>query len=308
MGTAIVSMALSLDGWEVVSRILLVVAAGLWLGYVGVGVQRLVCAPTRLRQDASTPGALTLVAGTAVLGSRLLRLGWELPALAALVAAALLWAALVPRVLRAWNRPTVGASFVLAVSTEALAVLAANSAIVAHETWLGIAAAVFLLLGLGAYAFVLASFDLRQLRIGRGDHWVAGGALAIATVACDRTADATAALPALHALHGPLADGAIALWIAAALWLPLLLAGEVLTPRPTFDARRWSTVFPFGMYAVCSFRTGEATAFGGPATFARAWIWAAVALWLVVAVGMLRRGAAIARDHPAQKGSLGSGP
>jgi tellurite resistance protein TehA-like permease len=241
---------------------------------------------------------LTLVAGTAVLGSRLLRVGWVIPAGVALAAATVLWAALVPRVLRAWARPTVGSSFVLAVSTESLAVLAANAAIVRHETWLALAALTLLLLGLAGYAFVLGSFDRRQLRTGCGDHWVAGGALAIATVACDRTAAAAAGLPSLHVLHGALADGAIVLWIAAAVWLPLLLAAELRSPRIAYDARRWSTVFPFGMYAVCSFRTGEATVFGGPGTFARVWIWAAVAVWLVVAIGMLRRGAALARSGP----------
>jgi hypothetical protein len=32
MGTAIVSMALSLDGWETLSRVLLAAALALWLG------------------------------------------------------------------------------------------------------------------------------------------------------------------------------------------------------------------------------------------------------------------------------------
>ena len=42
------------------------------------------------------------------------------------------------------------------------------------------------LLGLGFYAFVIARFDLRQLVVGRGDHWVTGGALAISTLAAGR--------------------------------------------------------------------------------------------------------------------------
>jgi hypothetical protein len=37
------------------------------------------------------------------------------------------------------------------------------------------------------------------------------------------------------------------------LWLPVLLLDEALHPRPRYDVRRWSTVFPVGMYAACSF-------------------------------------------------------
>jgi hypothetical protein len=295
MGTGIVSIALALDGWSLAARILAGVAAALWLGCVGVARDRLRRAPERLRAEASTPAALTLVAGTAVLGSALVRLGRDAPAAAALGLAACLWLALVPRVLARWKRPSVGVSFVLAVSTESLAVLAANLALANRRAWLAAAALAFLVLGVAAYAFVLAGFDLAQLRVGRGDHWVAGGALAIATVASDRTADAAAALPSLQALHAPLADAAVALWLCAALWLPVLLAAELRWPRPGYHVQRWSTVFPLGMYAVCSFDTGEATGFDAPGAFARGWVWAAVAVWLVVFAGLLRRGAASVR-------------
>jgi hypothetical protein len=234
-------MALSLDGAELLSRALLALAAALWIGVVAIAADRLIHARARLRAEARTPAALTLVAGTAVLGSRLQRLGWDLPAGVALAAAAVVWAALVPRVLRTWSRPTIGVSFVLVVATESLAVLAANAAIVERQAWLAFAAVVFLLLGLGAYAFVLASFDLRQVHAGRGDQWVAGGALAIATVACDRTASAAAALPPLHALHGLLAGGAVVLWVAAVAWLPLLLVSELTGGGTTRAAGRRSS-------------------------------------------------------------------
>ena len=99
--------------------------------------------------------------------------------------------------------------------------------------------------------------------VGRGDHWIFGGALAIATLAC---ADTTAALTATSTLTGlepALEDATLALWAAAALWRPVLLVGEVIAPRLGYDTRRWSTVFPFGMYAVCSLATGGLTGIGG---------------------------------------------
>jgi tellurite resistance protein TehA-like permease len=82
-------------------------------------------------------------------------------------------------------------------------------------------------------------------------------------------------------------------------WLPVLLAAEALRPRPGYDVRRWSTVFPVGMYAACSFAVGAAVHAPGITDFARVWIWAGVAVWLVVFVAMLRRGLEFARgEHP----------
>jgi tellurite resistance protein TehA-like permease len=63
--------------------------------------------------------------------------------------------------------------------------------------------------------------------------------------------------------------------------------------------RRWSTVFPVGMYAACSFLVGAAAHAPGITDFARVWIWVAVAVWLVVFVAMLGRGIELARgQHP----------
>lgn len=136
--------------------------------------------------------------------------------------------------------------------------------------------------------------DLRQLTAGSGDHWVFGGALAIATLACARTTTALTATSTLPGLHGALREATLAIW-AAALWLPALLAGELISPRLRYDTRRRSTVFPFGMYAVCSMAAGGVTGIDGVSTFGRIWIWIALAVWGVVFAGMIRRGVALGR-------------
>ncbi len=80
--------------------------------------------------------------------------------------------------LRHWATPTVGVSFVVVVATEALAVAAATLATSLDARWLIDTALVPFALGLAFYVFVITRFDWRQLAIGRGDHWVSGGALA----------------------------------------------------------------------------------------------------------------------------------
>ena len=115
-------------------------------------------------------------------------------------------AALLGPVLANWRTPTVGASLVLTVSTESLAVLAATLAVPEHAHWLLDAALAPFALGLGFYVFVISRFDLRQLVVGRGDHWITGGALAISTLAAGRITAGAKALATLGGGGGSLKD------------------------------------------------------------------------------------------------------
>jgi tellurite resistance protein TehA-like permease len=299
MGTGIVSIGLAVDGFETLSRVLLAVAAAVWAGLGFLLVGRAIGDRPRAELEAESPASLTGVAGTAVLGARCALLGWNFVAMAMLALAACLWLLLVPRVLRHWKTPTVGASFILTVGTESLAVLAAIVALRERVAWLAIGALCALALGVLAYVFVLARFDFRQLLVGHGDHWVAGGALAIATLACGKAEEAAAGLAALHGLAGPLGWAALVLWIGAVLWLPALVICELVAPRLHYDVRRWSTVFPVGMYAACSFEVGAVRSIDGLVDFARVWVWVAVVLWAVVFAALLRRGVVLWRTVPA---------
>jgi hypothetical protein len=301
MGTGIVSIALSLDSYETLSRILLVVDALVWLALGLLLGGRILLERHRARLEARSPAALTGVAGTAVLGTRMTLLGWSWAGITLLIIATLFWLLLLTPVLTHWKTPTVGVSLVLTVSTESLAVLGAVIAAHDHAGWLLDAALATFLLGLGFYVFVISRFDLGQLLVGAGDHWVTGGALAISTLAAGRvTLGAANDLGGLGHIHGALQDTTLVLWALAIAWLPALLICEVLRPRLRYDVRRWSTVFPVGMYAACSFVAGKAATTAGIADFARVWVWAGVAVWLIVFLAMLRRGAQLARataDH-----------
>jgi len=299
MGTEIVSTGLSLDHRETLSRILLVIGAVAWIALGLLLAGRAVRDRERVHREARSPAALTGVAGTAVLGARLTILGWGGTGIALLVVATGFWLALLAPVLRNWVTPTVGVSLVLTVSTESLAVLSATLAAHERAQWLLYAALAPFLLGLAFYLFVISRFDLRQLVVGRGDHWITGGALAISTLAAGRITLSAHGLHQLGGLHDALKTTSIVLWALTIAWLPVLLAAELLRPRLGYDVRRWSTVFPVGMYAACSFVVGAAAQASGITDFARVWVWAGVAIWLVVFLAMLRRGVQLARaEHP----------
>jgi tellurite resistance protein TehA-like permease len=299
MGTAVVSVGLSLDGRETLSRILLVAAAIVWVALGLLLAARAVVHRDRFHRETRSPAALTGVAGTGVLGTRLTILGWSWAGIALLVISLAFWVVLLGPVLANWVTPTIGVSLVLTVSTESLAVLSATLAEHERAPWLLYAAFAPFLLGLGFYAFVIARFDLHQITRGRGDHWIAGGALAISTLAIGRIALGAAALQTLTGIQQALEDAALLLWLLAIAWLPVLLAAELLHPRLGYDVRRWSTVFPVGMYAACSFFVGSAADVTAITDFARIWVWVGSALWLVVATAMLRGGVSLARGrHP----------
>lgn len=289
MGTGVVSIALTLDHQETLSRILLVIAALMWLTLVVLVPLRAHRDRDRFLADIQTPAALTSVAGTDVLGTRLVLLGWTWAGIAALVIAAVMWALLLGPVLRQWKTPTVGASLMLTVSTESLAVLAATLGLVERTDWLLVVALAPFVLGLGFYVFVIARFDLRQLRIGHGDHWITGGALAISTLAAGKILGGAKALAILGGGDGVMKYVALGLWVLTMLWLPVLLMAEALRPRLHYEVRRWSTVFPVGMYAACSFVVGAAAAAGAITSFARVWVWVALAVWVVVFFALVWR-------------------
>jgi tellurite resistance protein TehA-like permease len=280
MATGIVSVDLSSAGHETLSRILLAIANVVWLALFAVFAARAVMNPARFREDASTPAALTAVAASEVIGTRWTLLGRDWAGFVFLAFALAFWLPLVAPVLRHWVTPTVGASFMLAVSAESIAVLSATLAGAVHAPGLAYAALVPFVLGLGAYAFVLARFDARQLLAGQGDHWVTGGALAISALAAGRIALGGVGVPDAVLL---------ALWGAAMVWLPVLVVAELVRPRLRYDVRRWATVFPVGMYAACSFVVATAVHSRALRDFAQAWTWVAAAAWLVVSVALAEK-------------------
>ena len=73
------------------------------------------------------------------------------------------------------------------------------------------------------------------------------------------------------------------------LWLPVLLFAEARWRRFRYDARRWSTVFPLGMYSVSSFAVGALAHVSPITTFARVWVWIGTASWAVVFAATIPR-------------------
>lgn len=281
MGTGIVSVALLLDGHTALSDVLLWIAIALACVFAVRGARRAAtpAGRARLRELSRHADALTTIAGPCVIGTRLVIGGHRWPGIAVLVAAVPAWSALLPTVLRAMPRRLGGGGFLIAVATQSPAVLAATLADRTGAAWLDVAALAFAVAGLALYFVVLARFDRGALRTGLGGHWVAGGALAISTLAVADVVGAEHGAPSA----GDRAVVAV-LWIAAMAWLVPLVIAELRWPRPQPDPRRWSTIFPLGMYAVMSFAAATVTGWGAAEDFARVETWVAAAAWAALAL------------------------
>ncbi|MEV2226502.1 tellurite resistance/C4-dicarboxylate transporter family protein [Nocardia vinacea] len=256
MATGIVSVGLHLTGFEVVSWLIFALAAGIWLLLAIDFGTRLLWHRSQWEAEADTPPALTGVAATTVLGTRLSLSGWQIAACALLVLAAAIWPGLLLAVLRDWNRRMPGGAFLVCVSTQGLAVLAGTLALADVGDWLVWVALALFCVGVLLYLAAFAHFDIRQVWIGAGDQWVATGALAISTLAAAELVGARQWTGAAHLLLEVVALIVLGLNLFG---YTILMVSEVIRPRPEYDIRRWATVFPLGMTAVATLATSTAT-------------------------------------------------
>lgn len=285
MATGIVSVAFSLDGIAVLGWLFLAFAAAACIVVVVLVAWR---APGRLRLRAPRgPAVLTAVASTDVLGTALVQRGASAAGAVLLAVGLSLWLVLLPVVLKTWQTPNSGVSFMVAVATESLAALAAALAASEHAPWLLDCACAALLVGGALYVVVLVCFDLRQLRVGSGDQWISSGALAISALAAGQVTLSAGRLGVLATATGALRVVSLVLWGLASAWLPALVFAEVVRPRLVYDLRRWSTVFPLAMYAACSLVVARAARAPVLADLGRVWVWIGVAAWLWVCAAML---------------------
>ena len=282
MGGYIVSIDLALDDWNLLSLVPFAAATACWIVLVAVFVAGFTSDRESWHRLARSPGALTCVAATALLGDRLLSFGWESAAAASAAGAALLWISLVGRVARHVAGRARGVTFMLTVATASLAALIAELGRSSGQAWLDAVSIGLLIAGLVLYGFVLTRFPIEHLTVASGDHWIAGGALAVSALAAAYIAQGLSAASWARVLT-------LVIWTAAAVWFPALVCGDLLWRRWRYDLRRWSTVFPVAMYAASSFAAGVVLGVRPLIWFAQVWTWAGFALWLVVGIGMARR-------------------
>ncbi|WP_051945852.1 tellurite resistance/C4-dicarboxylate transporter family protein [Streptacidiphilus rugosus] len=280
MATGIVSVGLHLVHQDLLSEVLLVVAAAVWVLLAVAFALTFLRDRRRWVANADTPPALTAVAATTVLGTRLSLFGWQTTAAVLLAIAAVAWPGLLAAVLRHWQHHLPGVAFLVCVATQGLAVLSGTLALAHRGDWLVRPCLATFVLGLALYVAALTRFDLRQVDSGSGDQWIAAGALAISALAGSKLTSWPHWTGAPHATLRVVTLVLLALNLA---WYVVLLVAEIRHPRLHYNIRRWATVFPLGMTAVATLSTSTAAGVSWLHPLGQVLLWIACAAWLVTA-------------------------
>jgi len=312
MATGIVSVGLRDLGVSPASVALLWLAGAAYVVLVVLNGWRLVSFPGEVRRDLSHPvrgfGFYTFVAGTDVLGSRLMLDGHLMAAAVLLAVAVVAWFVLGYVVL--WNVVLGGARegmlagangtwFIWIVASQSVALLAAllQPAVTTGRRELALLAIFSWSVGLLWYGVVgtlvtarLLLYEVRPVDF-TPPYWVAMGATAISVLAGARIVQMADA-PVVDATRGLVAGTVVVFWALGTWLIPALLAAgwwrHVMRGVPLrYEATWWSIVFPVGMYGVASSALGEADRLPIVAAIGEYETWLAVGVWVTVFAAML---------------------
>ena len=313
MASGIVSVGLSLGGFEVLSNILFAIGVISFVVLLVLNALRFGLARHAMAEDFHDPkrafGFFTFVAATNVLGVRAAAEGWLNVTGALLLVGGLSWFVLgyvVPwsAVLGREERPVLtsanGTWFIWVVASQSVAVSAATLERSMSGQGHGLAVLAVLAWSVGVFTYgasaVFVSLRMMLYRLEPEDfdppYWVSMGAIAITVVAGAAIVDMKAT-PMVEAVRGLIAGLSVVFWCIATWLIPVLTAagwwrhrvrGVPLRYLPTL----WSIIFPLGMYAVASISLGRADSLPIVESIGDWWLWVAVAAYVVVFIAMLR--------------------
>jgi tellurite resistance protein TehA-like permease len=311
MASGIISVGMHLEGFDLLSRVLLGICATAFVVLLALNVVRFASYRAEVVEDFMDPrrgfGFFTFVAGTNVLGVRLSLAGHHGTTATLLVVSGLAWLVLgyvVPwtAVLGRQERPVVatanGTWFIWVVASQSVAVAAATIepvydslrrelALLAVTSW---SVGVFLYAAAGllvALRLMLYDFGPEELT---PPYWVSMGALAITVLAGARIVEMADA-PMVTVTRDLIAGLAVVFWAFATWLIPVLVAAgwwrHVSRRVPLrYEATLWSIIFPLGMYAVAGIYLGRADHLPVVEAVGSSELWVAFAAWLAVLTAM----------------------
>jgi tellurite resistance protein TehA-like permease len=317
MATGIIAIAARQQGFAALAWVLFAAAAVALVVCWLLLAARLLRHPARVLADLQdhpkSAGFFTAVAGTAVVGSASIAVGaWPGAASALWAVAAGTWLvlgyALFFGLTIATQKPRleqgINGSWLLAVvATQSLSVLAgllSPGMPPPLRVHLDFAALCAWLVGGMLYSWQITLIFYRYMFLPfrpadlTPTYWINMGAMAISALAGARLVLDAPQAQFLEGMLPFLRGVTILYWATGTWWLPLLLLltawKHVVRREPVrYEFAQWSVVFPLGMYSAATHEMSVALGLGFLGKLETAFFWAAVAAWIAVAAGMLRR-------------------
>ncbi|MFN8162831.1 MAG: tellurite resistance/C4-dicarboxylate transporter family protein, partial [Solirubrobacterales bacterium] len=282
---------------------------------------RLARFPARVLSDLTDHqrglGFLTVVAATGVLGAQMIVI-WHGFAIATLLLAiaGVLWVLLTYTIFTALTikreKPSLakgisGTWLLAVVATQSIAVLTAllashwgqplrlHANFAALSMWLWGGMLYIWIISLIFYRYTFFRFEPDDLA---PPYWINMGAMAISVLAGSLLISNSADAPFLHSLRPFLEGFTVFYWATGTWWIPIIAIlavwryGYRRLPLE-YDPQYWGAVFPFGMYAVATYRMASALKLDFLGAIPKVFLGLALLAWLATFVGLLRR---LARD------------
>jgi tellurite resistance protein TehA-like permease len=311
MATGIIAVAASQQNLDWLAQALYVVTVVAYVVLAVLLVLRIVRYRPMFAADVTNHAKgfafLTSVAGTNVLGAASIVIhGWYDLAWVLWWVSVALWAGFVYATLIAvvigQGKPGLqsginGTWFLLTVSTESIAVLAALLLAKDGGDALAFAALAAFTLGVVLYVIVMTMVFLRwtflELDPSEADPpaWIAAGAVAITVLAGSNLLLVAPASPRIDRMAAFIEGIVVLAWATATFWFPLMLAigvwRHIVRRLPLrYHPSYWALVFPLGMYSAATFRMRAATELEVLAWLPKIALVAALVAWLATAFGL----------------------
>lgn len=326
MASGIISLGFTTNQFDGLANVFYLAALGAWGTLLGLSALRLMRFSHAVRVDLLNPRMVfsyfTLVAATDIVGLLLHERGHPELALVCWVFAFAIWCSLLYLAFSVLTFLTHehnvnivhGGWLISIVGTQSLVLLGARIApdLGAYAGYMMVEIHMLWGLGLIFYGIFVTLFCYRIFFLTLKPQdispllWVIMGAAAISTNAGTSLLASDPGLPFLAAQR-PFVDGITMMtWAWSTWWIPMLflfgLWKYAVNRHPLeYEPIMWSFVFPLGMYAVASGRLGLAAEFPPLQWISQFMIWVALAAWLAVLMGLVRRLALLARGLPPAK-------
>ena len=321
MATGIVSIAAYNFSFFTIARLLFYFNIGFYLYLVILFFVRMVLYPGKFMADAGdhakSPGLLTFVAGTCVLGSQFVIIAENYPIATTLFyIGTAAWFFLIYMVFTVFTvknvKPSIneaisGLWLLIIVSTQSVSILAALLVGYLHfaiEQVLFFSLIMFLC-GCMFYIIIITlivyrmSFFSMKAEEFAPPYWINMGAVAISTLAGSTLMLKANNWPFIIEILPFLKGFTLFFWAIGTWWIPLIVIlgiwRHIFRQLPLkYHPQYWGMIFPLGMYTVCTVRLSQALKLPFLMFIPSFFVYIALVAWAIVVVSMFY---AIGRDY-----------
>lgn len=313
MATGIVSIAGDLMGLPLLGRILFYVNTAAYLLLWIFLIYRLIYYLPKVRKDfykdARSPGFLTLVASTCILGNQFSIFQGNYAIAGLLYYFGLfLWGGLIYTlfaiIITKRGKPSLGEGMngmwlLIVVSAESLSILGSALAehlrfpkelILLNSLFLFLLGSLFYIILITLIFYRLTFFKLRAKDFLPA-YWINMGAVAILTLAGADLLEHIGNWEVLHSTLEFLKGYTFLFWVMGSWWIPLIIILDIwryyFNPIPLrYQPQQWGMVFPLGMYAVCTYRLAQAMDIPLLFNISNTFLYIAIGVWALVMFGL----------------------